>query len=73
MGTKDNVKSGGVIPFDHKDKEKTNHDKLRGSSLAPGTSGFTPIIDCTSQILTPDLVHVLFSAQIDGAKANWGS
>jgi hypothetical protein len=25
MGAKDNVKSGDVIPFDHKDKEKTNH------------------------------------------------
>ncbi len=29
MGAKDNVKSGGVIPFDHKDKEKTNHDKAQ--------------------------------------------
>jgi hypothetical protein len=29
MGAKDNVKSGDVIPFDHKDKEKTNHDKAQ--------------------------------------------
>ena len=64
MGAKDNVKSGGVIPFDHKDKEKTNHDKAQ--------AWHQRLRACASQNLTPELVHVLFSAQIDGAKANWG-
>ncbi len=29
MRAKDNVKSGGVIPFDHKGKEETNHNKAQ--------------------------------------------
>jgi hypothetical protein len=64
MGAKDNVKSGGVIPFDHKDMEKTNHDKVQ--------AWHQWFRACASQNLTPELVHVLFSTQIDGAKANWG-
>ena len=64
MGAKDNVNSGGVIPFDHKDKEKTNHDKAQ--------AWHQRLRACASQNLTPELVYVLFSAQIDGAKANWG-
>ena len=58
IGAKDKDKLGGRVPVDHRDKEKTNEDKahawhqrLRGDA---------------SQNLPPELVHVLFSAQIDG-------
>ena len=64
MGAKDKDKSGGVIPFDHKDKERTNHDKAQ--------AWHQRLRGCASQNLPPELVHVLFSAQIDASKSNWG-
>ena len=64
MGAKDKDKSGGVIPFDEKDKERTNHDKVQTCQQSLRVS--------VSQNLPPEFVYVLLSAQIDGAKANWG-
>ena len=64
MGAKDKDKSEGVIPFDHKDKERANHDKSQ--------AWYQRFRGSESQNLLPELVNVLFSTQIDGAKANWG-
>jgi hypothetical protein len=64
MGAKDKGKSGVVISFDHKDKERTNHDKVQVCHQR--------LRGCSSQNLTPELVHVLFSSQIDSVKTNWG-
>jgi len=64
MGAQDKDKSGGVVTFDPRDKDPKNHDE---------NQVWHQHLRCyVSQNLPPELVHVLFSTQIDGTQENWG-